>query len=413
MPSVLILDSAGAARDVVALMKAAKVHAGGFEYMVPKFSFFLVKIRRLEHRAANVLKQELLSLGHDAAVSMDVSLFREGQGDVVLGATRRALEALAEKLQEQPFGLPGVGRQIREALENFSHPAPHLPLADGRKVPLGDRPLVAGVLNVTPDSFSDGGRFQNVEAAVERALEMVEEGADMIDVGGESTRPGASAVPEDEELRRVVPVVEAIRKRSSTLLSVDTRKAAVARAALEVGADVLNDVSAGRFDEEMLPLAAGAKVPVILMHMQGAPEMMQENPSYEDALFDVAGFFRERLEAAERAGVERERVVLDPGIGFGKTVEHNLVLLNHAQAFRSLGRPLMVGVSRKSFLGKILKLPVEERLEGGLAAQALAYLKGARLFRTHDVRAARCALDALHAVAGAAPTGEAQALHVC
>jgi dihydropteroate synthase len=186
---------------------------------------------------------------------------------------------------------------------------------------------------------------------------------------------------------------------------VDTRKAAVARAALEVGADILNDVSAGRFDEEMLPLAAGAKAPIVLMHMQGTPETMQENPSYEDVLFDVAEFFRERLEAAERAGVARERVVLDPGIGFGKTVEHNLVLLNHAQAFRSLGRPLMVGVSRKSFLGKILKLPVEKRLEGGLAAQALAYLKGVRLFRTHDVRAARRALDTLHAVAGAAPTG--------
>ncbi|UCF80340.1 MAG: dihydropteroate synthase [Acidobacteriota bacterium] len=421
MPSVLILDSAGAARDVVALMKAAKVHAGGFEYMVPKFSFFLVKIRNLEHRAANVLKQELLSLGHDAAVSMDVSLFREGRGDVVFGATRRAVEALAEKLQEQPFGLPAVGRQVREALENFSRSAPHLPLADGRKVPLGDRPLVAGVLNVTPDSFSDGGRLPNVEAAVERALEMAEEGADMIDVGGESTRPGASAVPEDEELRRVVPVVEAVRKRSPVLLSVDTRKAAVARAAIEGGADVLNDVSAGRSDGEMLPLAAGAKAPVILMHMQGTPETMQENPSYDDVLFDVAEFFRERIEAAERAGVARERVVLDPGIGFGKTVEHNLVLLNHAQAFRSLGRPLMVGVSRKSFLGKILKLPVEKRLEGGLAAQALAYLKGVRIFRTHDVRAARRVLDALQAVAGAAPTGlvpgedegEAQALHVC
>jgi dihydropteroate synthase len=244
-----------------------------------------------------------------------------------------------------------------------------------------------GVLNVTPDSFSDGGRFLKTDDAIRRAEALADEGADLIDVGGESSRPGAAAVSIEEEIRRVVPVIEQLAKRLPIPISIDTTKAEVGRRALAAGARMINDISALRFDPEMAPLAARAGVPVVLMHMQGTPKDMQDHPVYTDVVREITEFFEARIRFAEQAGIARERIVLDPGIGFGKTTDHNLEILARLDEFRSVGRPLLIGPSRKSFIGRVLGLPVEERLEGTAAAVAVGILNGASIIRVHDVRA--------------------------
>jgi len=260
-------------------------------------------------------------------------------------------------------------------------------LPDGRKLPL-DRALIMGVLNVTPDSFSDGGLYLRTEDAVRRAEEMAQEGADIVDIGGESSRPGAEPVPLEEELRRVIPVVREVARRLSVPISVDTYKAEVARRALEEGASIVNDISALRFDPNMAEVVARRRAPVVLMHMKGTPRDMQRNPYYEDVLGEVEGFLKERKEAAVGMGIPEENIILDPGIGFGKRVQDNLQLLKNLDRLVALGSPVLVGTSRKSFIGAVLDLPVEERLEGTLATLVLAVAKGAKILRVHDVRPA-------------------------
>ncbi|MGA0333172.1 MAG: dihydropteroate synthase [Kiritimatiellia bacterium] len=251
---------------------------------------------------------------------------------------------------------------------------------------LGHRTLIMGVVNVTPDSFSDGGKYLDPEGAVAHALLLAGQGADILDVGGESTRPGAAPVSQEEEIRRVVPVIRGIRAGNpDILISVDTSKSAVAAEALSAGADIINDVRAGQGDPEMLPLAASSGAGLVLMHMQGLPETMQLNPRYEDVLSELRNFFAERLRASEKAGVKPEQIALDPGIGFGKTLTHNLQILAGLPAFFDLGRPLLLGVSRKRWIGELTGRGVEERLAGSLAGAAACVNRGANILRVHDV----------------------------
>lgn len=247
-----------------------------------------------------------------------------------------------------------------------------------------DPPQVMGVLNVTPDSFSDGGRFIGRDQAIEHARAMVEAGAAIIDIGGESTRPGAAAVSAEEELARVIPVVEALSGSVPAVISVDTSKPEVMSAAVEAGAGMLNDVRALR-EPGALEAAAALDVPICLMHMQGQPRTMQDNPQYEDVVADVHDFLMQRVAACEQTGIARERLLLDPGFGFGKSLQHNLRLLAHLERFHDTGLPLLVGMSRKSMLGMILDKPVEQRLHGSLAVAAIAAWQGARIIRVHDV----------------------------
>ena len=258
---------------------------------------------------------------------------------------------------------------------------------------LGSRPIVMGILNVTPDSFSDGGRYVEVSAALERAREMVNEGADIIDVGGESTRPGADPVPLEEELERVIPVIEAIKAELDVPISVDTYKAPVAEEALKAGAVMVNDVSGMRFSQDMARVVARYGAYGVVMHMKGTPRDMQKAPFYHDVVGEVKAFFRERLDHLVAQGVDRKKVILDPGIGFGKRLEDNLALVRGIPSFLELGCPLLLGPSRKSFIGRVLDLPVDERLEGTLAVVAIAVFLGATLVRVHDVLAARRAVD--------------------
>lgn len=243
-----------------------------------------------------------------------------------------------------------------------------------------------GVLNVTPDSFSDGGRFLDLASAVRRGIEMVEEGADLIDVGGESTRPGAAHVAADEELRRVLPVIERLAAAVKIPLSIDTAKAEVAARALEAGASIVNDVTALRGDPEMSSVVARANAAVILMHMAGTPQTMQRHPSYRDVVAEVETFLVRAAEGAQQAGIERSRILIDPGLGFGKTVTHNLELLHALRRFAALGFPVVVGPSRKSFIGETLDAAVDDRLAGTLACVARAFSCSAQVVRVHDVK---------------------------
>jgi dihydropteroate synthase len=269
----------------------------------------------------------------------------------------------------------------------------HLP---DRVLRLEGRALVMGIVNVTPDSFSDGGRFAATEAAVAHALDLVRQGADLLDIGGESTRPGAEPVTADQELRRVLPVVRELAARTAVPLSVDTSKAAVADACLAAGAHVINDVTALQGDGALAGVVAARRAGVVLMHMQGTPQTMQINPHYDDVAAEVYRFLEARLHAAAAVGIEASRVVLDPGIGFGKTTEHNLELLARLGELRALGRPVLLGVSRKGFLGR----EVGERLAGSLAAACHAVARGAaQIVRVHDVRETRDAATLLAAIA--------------
>jgi dihydropteroate synthase len=257
----------------------------------------------------------------------------------------------------------------------------------------GRRPLVMGIVNVTPDSFSDGGQFGEIGSAVAHGLALVEQGADLLDIGGESSRPGATPVPLREELRRVLPVVEQLAARSSVPLSVDTYNAETAKACLAAGARIINDITGLTGDPAMPEVVRSARAGVIVMHMQGTPATMQLDPRYEDVVNDIVRYFEERLQVLASSGIAREQAVIDPGIGFGKTREHNLELLVRLEEFQALGRPLCLGVSRKGFMGKLLDRPVDQRLAGSLAAVLFAVSRGsAQIVRVHDVAETRDAL---------------------
>src|SRR5918998_2819956 len=265
---------------------------------------------------------------------------------------------------------------------------------------LGPDPVLVGVLNVTPDSFSDGGDFLDPDEAASRATAMLDEGAGIIDVGGESTRPGSDPVPQEEEARRVVPVIRGIlSQRSDAIVSIATYRAATAEAALEAGAGIVNDVTALRGDPRMAEVVAGAGCPVALMHMLGEPKTMQRDPRYEDVVREVRDFLAARAEHAVATGVGPENIILDPGIGFGKTLEHNLALLRDLDKLVALGFPVLVGASRKSFLGRVSGVEeARDRVSGTVAANVIAYERGATLFRVHDVRANREALAVARAI---------------
>ena len=255
----------------------------------------------------------------------------------------------------------------------------------GQEVVCGQKTLIMGILNVTPDSFSDGGKFLAVEKAVARGREIVAEGADIIDIGGESTRPGAQPVPAAEEIERIIPVIKKLRGKTDRLISIDTRKAEVARAAVAAGADIINDISA-LADPSMAAVAAETGAGLVLMHMRGTPETMQNDPRYGDVVSEVRNFLEERSAFAAAHGVAAEQIVLDPGIGFGKTDEHNLALLNHIPLLAAAGRPVLIGASRKGFIGRVLGGGPDDRRAGSLAAAVFSIQRGAHVLRVHDVK---------------------------
>lgn len=288
-------------------------------------------------------------------------------------------------------GARGSDGSLRRVAELPGTPTAMLPraeftirYADGGALRLGRRTAVMGVVNVTPDSFSDGGVHFDPDRALAAAARMAEDGADVIDVGGESTRPGAAAVDEAEETRRIVPVIEAIKRELNVRVSIDTMKAAVARRAFDAGADMLNDISA-LGDPEMLPLLRERRAPAVLMHMRGTPATMQSDTRYDDLVGSVVGFLRDRVDRAIAGGVADDKILVDPGVGFGKAAAGNLSILGRLPALAAVGKPILIGASRKSFIGAVLDLPADDRLEGSLAVAAFASAQGAHVIRAHDV----------------------------
>lgn len=263
----------------------------------------------------------------------------------------------------------------------------HIVLKDGKKF-LFDRTKIMGILNITPDSFYEGSRAASADLALQRALKMIEDGADILDIGGESTRPGSEPISEDEEIERVIPIIEAIRKiNKEILISVDTYRAKTAEYSIKAGADIINDISAMTFDDDMAKTVKKYDVPVILMHIKGTPKNMQSNPYYDDVLKEVYNFLKERIEYSKSLGIEKDKIIIDPGIGFGKLLEHNIELIKNIDYFKTLGCPILLAHSRKSSIGAVLgNLPPNERLEGTIAVSCFAALKGVDMIRVHDVK---------------------------
>jgi len=371
----------------------------GIKILSQKGKTYLFEVEGIDTRGANILKQDAISVGGDCAVPRSASVFKPGKWTVLLMVNERELRRLIEKLKAQPYSLKELGEKLKEAFENYQKDTFSIEYR-GRELHL-KRPVVMGILNVTPDSFSDGGKFNRLDAAVKRCEEMLEEGAEIIDVGGESTRPGSEPVPVDEELRRVIPVIEEIRKRlgNGFFVSVDTYKSRVAEEALKAGADIVNDISGFRFDEKMAEVVAQFKCPAVVMHIKGTPKDMQKNPYYEDVMGEITDYFREVFRKAEEKGVNREQLIVDPGIGFGKRLEDNLCILKRLKELKVLGRPILIGASRKSFIGKVTKVEIpEERLPGSISAAVIGALNGAKIVRVHDVKETVEALELLSAV---------------
>lgn len=376
-----IKDLASAVKEITSV----GADRAGVKIMAPKAVSRALLLKRIRPTAANIIKQEMLALGGEAATAYGAIDHSARTTAVLILGTLQQFGFLVKKFKTHQFGLPAVAGEIEKALENYSR-IPRVLRIGKKKFNFGKRTYIMGVLNVTPDSFSDGGKYLGRDAAVLQAEKMAKEGADIVDIGGESTRPGARAVAVDEEIRRVIPVIRELSKNKGLVISIDTRKAVVARAALEAGAQMVNDISGLRHDKGMAGVVANYKVPVCVMHTQGSPRTMQKKPSYSDLMGEITGDLGKSIAIAIDAGILHEKIIIDPGIGFGKTVAHNLEILERLREFRVLGCPILVGPSRKALIGKVLGLPVEERMEGTAALVAAAIANGADLVRVHDVK---------------------------
>jgi dihydropteroate synthase len=384
------------AREAIHEMGKVGVDPTGIKLMKGKTLHYNLKVEGIDPRTANLLKQEMLSVGGDAALDKKGLDCSSSSTDALLMGTEKQFEKLFSKLEQYP-DLHLLGQSIKEILRNLSR-AHYTIRCRKRTFTLGKRTLLMGVLNVTPDSFSDGGLFFDKETAIAHGLEMVEEGADFIDIGGESTRPGSKPLGLDEELRRVIPVIESLAKEVDAPISIDTYKSAVAKKAIEAGAQIINDISGLHLDPSLSQVAAKEDVPLVLMHIRGNPETMQKNVHYESLFSEIIQYLKDSIQRAESAGVESEQIIIDPGIGFGKTVEDNLLILKNLQEFKILGKPLLLGTSRKSFIGKILNADVTGRLEGTLSSIVVGALNGAHIIRCHDVLQAKRAIAIADAV---------------
>ncbi len=375
------------------------VSSQGVDVMAPKALGLSIKLTGVQNGAANILKQEMLSIGGDAAVAKGVVNGYEKISDVILLGNADKIKKLIEKLEQQnTFGLLQIKRDLEKMLEQMLEQSPKEISCNGKIIKL-DKIKIVGILNLTPDSFSDGNKFKDSKAAIDHALKMIDDGADFIDIGGESTRPGAGKIDIQTELKRVIPVIEGLKQKADTPISIDTYKAEVAEKAIESGASILNDISALRFDENMINiLNKYPEVPVILMHMQGTPTNMQELPFYEDTIEEIMQFFKGRIDYCVLNGVNRKRIIIDPGIGFGKRHIDNLLILKKLSEFKSFDLPVLLGASRKSFIGVIYKSKPVDRLEGSLASTALAFQNNIELIRVHDVKEHKNLLKTLEAV---------------
>ena len=364
----------------------------GSRIMVEKIFPVSLKIRGIGPVAANILKQEMLARGGDVVTSRNTLIKacgktgEDSKTDVIIQGTLNDIKSLIDKIAEQPFGLRGLAGELKDYLDRLDKIAKRAGLAIGEKKFNPDEDIIImGILNVTPDSFYDGGHYFEKDKAFRRVETIAGEGAQIIDVGGMSTRPGSLPVSFEEEIDRIIPIIKYIKKNFDVLISADTYRSEVARRAIDAGAHIINDISGLSMDKNMAGVIAEGGVSVIIMHIKGTPENMQKNPEYENVIDEIYGYLEDRTDMAVNSGIKPEKIIIDPGIGFGKTLEHNLEIINKISEFKVLGYPVMIGASRKSFIGGILDLPVGERLEGSLAAAVYSVINGADILRVHDV----------------------------
>ena len=361
----------------------------GQHIMVNKIFPFSLKVKDVDYRAADILKQEMLSRNGDVVTSRDSILKSKGLTNVVILGTEKSTESLIDKVRIQPFGLKKLSEELSQYLLQLKEIKAKRIISVGTKEfdLEKESPLIMGILNVTPDSFYDGGQFFTKEDAFRRVEEIVCQSAHIIDIGGMSTRPGSKPVSIEEELERIIPVIEYAYKTYDISISIDSYRAEVAKRAVNAGASIINDISGLTFDDKMRGIISEYKVSVIIMHMQGKPENMQENPTYNDIVDEIYDFLYTQSERAIESGIAKSKIIIDPGIGFGKKVEHNLEILAKLSDFTNMGYPVCIGVSRKSFIGNILcGITAQERLEGSLASAVYAFINGASILRVHDVK---------------------------
>jgi len=391
IPQILSLDNTG---QIIKEMEDIGVDKEGINIMAGKSNLYKIKIKNLSNISANILKQEMLSLGGDAAISKDSLTGKKKSTDCLILGTISQLERLNDKLKLQPFGLSKLSDKIKLTLDNYRREDFSLKLPCFN-LNLGKKTYIMGIVNLTPDSFSGNGlykfkvqssKFKVIDGVIRFAEKMVSEGADIIDIGGESSRPRAKPIPFKEELERVIPVIKRLIKRIKVPISIDTYKSEVAERALDLGVNIVNDITALRKNEKMAKIISSYKAGLILMHMKGTPLTMQRAPFYKDLIGEIIDYLNRAIEFALSYGIEREKIIVDPGIGFGKTTEHNLEILRRLKEFRVLGYPILVGSSRKSFIGNILNKPAEFRLFGTMAAVAISICKGANIVRVHDIK---------------------------
>ena len=373
--------------EAAAIFKQVGVDPYGIDAMASKTININILIEDQPCKIANIIKQEMLSVGGDAAVARGSVSCSVPVSDILIMGTIKQISALIRKIEKQPFGLNLIAGNILEILKNISKNEYVLKTCR-REINLGKKTLIMGILNVTPDSFSDGGLFYSQQKAVERGLQMADEGADIIDIGGESTRPGAESIDASVELKRVLPVIESLIKQIKIPLSIDTTKAKVAKLAIAGGAEIVNDISALHGDKEMTKTIKDAGAAVILMHMRGKPRNMQKGKLvYNNLMGEITDYLNKSSEKALRAGIEKDRMVVDPGIGFGKNPEDNYKIIRNLYQLKELGIPVMIGSSRKSFIGRITGGEPEQRLEGTAATVTAAIMNGCHIVRVHDVAA--------------------------
>lgn len=364
-------------------MELIGVDPVGIDIMEGKSRHHIIRLDDVDLRAALILKQDMLSLGGEAALCREAAGLRIKRSPVILMGTTRQLRGLVSKLSGQPFRLADLSSSIEELLDTIDSGRRYV--VGGEDLLSGGKVGVIGILNVTEDSFSDGGKYASREEAVARGVEMASQGADIIDVGGESTRPGSRSVSAHEELERVIPVIGDLRGKGVERISVDTTKPEVAEKALAEGASIVNDISAMTFKPEMLDVIAASGASVILMHTRGRPETMQEDLEYDDLMGEICSFLEEAMDRAVSAVIPVEQICVDPGIGFGKSLGQNLELISRIGELRSLGAAVTIGASRKSFIGGLTGADVESRMPGSVGAAVAGALNGADMVRVHDV----------------------------
>jgi dihydropteroate synthase len=387
---------------LIQLMREIKVDPYGIEIMLPKAINYVIKINSLPSIQANILKQEMLSLGGDVAVTRDALTGKAKQTDCLIIGSLSHYRALSAKLNKQPFGLDKLSYGLSALIANYQKDSFKLDLGRFRLTAGRGRTLICGIVNLTVDSFSGDGLYRSPGHQVTRSPDlgyifdyvqrMVEDGADVIDIGGESTRPGSVPVPLKEEMSRVIPVIKKIAKKINVPISVDTYKPEIAQAAVDCGASLINDIS-GLRDPRMIKVAASKKCGVVIMHCKGRPRTMQAKPRYDSLIDEIIAYLDKTIIRAEAGGIAKNKIIVDPGIGFGKTTLHNLQIIKRLREFKVLGQPILVGPSRKSFIGKILDLPPAERLYGTISASVLSANNGADFLRVHDVKEIRQAIS--------------------